>query len=45
MLVATHQLERVDWASFDAWVRREGIAATTEVVEFYRVLGQPLSAP
>ena len=38
VLVATHQRDRVDWASLHAWVQREGIGATTEVVEFNRVM-------
>ena len=40
LLVATHQYEGLDWEEIDAFIAREGIASTREVVEFLKTVGR-----
>lgn len=35
LLVASHQMENIDWDELDDWVKREGIAGHRAVIEFY----------
>jgi hypothetical protein len=36
VLVATHQMETIDWDEIDTWVVTEGFHTTREVIDFYR---------
>ena len=41
-LVASHQIDNIDWYELDKWVISEGIAGDKEVVEFYRQIARTL---
>jgi hypothetical protein len=42
LLVAGHQHDDIDWKALDECVKREGIAAHKEIIEFYKETGRPL---
>lgn len=42
LLVAEHQRGSIDWEDLDRWVKREGIGADKEIVQFYKQVGRPL---
>jgi len=41
VLVATHQIENIDWDQIDSWVVAEGVTNAREVIEFYRAFRRP----
>lgn len=42
LLVAGHQHDNIDWKALSLWVRREGLVADKEVIEFYKKAGKKM---
>lgn len=42
LLVAEHQLKKIDWENLDQWVVSEGISSDKEIIEFYRSVDRKL---
>ncbi len=42
LLVASHQIDDIDWNELDDWVISEGIVGNKEVLEFYKQIVRDL---